>query len=104
MVLLAAFLSPAILAVMAALVVLFAKVRGLQKPTIAFLVGRSLLYGGMGAVVSLVLTVAWMVWYEWSSGYSAGNGPLGWIFFYGPLSAALGQVVAIAQWWFGTGV
>jgi hypothetical protein len=41
-----------------------------------------------------------MVWYEASTGYSAGNDPLGWIFSYGSVSTALGQLLALVQWWF----
>lgn len=50
-----------------------------------------------------MLTIIAMVWYEASTGYNAGNGPLGWIFFYGPISAALGQLIAMVQWWFKNG-
>ena len=99
MLLLAIVFSPVLAAVVALLLFLYAKVRSLPKPSAGFLLGRSVLYAIIGSVASLVLTVAWMVWYEWSSGFSAGNGPLGWIFGYGPLSATLGQFIALAQWW-----
>lgn len=100
MLLLANFLSPVLMAIVAALLVTYAKVFSLRKTGLAFLVGRSLLYGAIGAGASLIFTVAWMIWYEKSTGYSAGNGPLGWMFFYGPTSIALGQLVALIHWWF----
>jgi hypothetical protein len=47
-----------------------------------------------------MFTIVWMIWYEKTTGYSAGNAPSGWIFFYGPLSAMLRQLVALTIWWF----
>ncbi len=48
----------------------------------------------------MLLTIAWMTWNEKTSGFSAGNAPLAWIFFYGPFSVALGQLLALTVWWF----
>jgi hypothetical protein len=45
-----------------------------------------------------------MVSYEHTTGYSAGNAPIAWIFFYGPISAAMGEIVALVQWWMQRGV
>jgi hypothetical protein len=103
MLLMASLLSPVLAAVAVLLVFLYAKARSLPKPSAGFLLGRSFLYAIVGAVASLLLTVVWIVWYEWSSGFSAGNGPLAWIFGYGPLSVALGQFIALGQWWFRKG-
>jgi len=103
MTLLLIFLSPLFAAILAVLVVLSAKLAHLSKPKPSYLVELSLKYAGIGAGASLVLTIVWMIWYEKTTGYSAGNGPLGWIFFYGPLSAALGQLVALVKWWFKSG-
>jgi hypothetical protein len=100
MLLAAIFLSPVLVAVVAVLFVAYAKASGLQKPSVGRLVNRSLLYAVLGAVASLVLLTLWIVWYEKTTGYSAGNAPLGWIFVYGPLSAAFGQIFALIQWWF----
>ncbi len=58
----------------------------------------SLMYAGIMLVVSLLLTIAWMVWYQYSTGYDAGNGIVGWIFFFGPASVALGQLIGLIQW------
>lgn len=99
MLLLAIIVSPVVLAVIAASLFFYAKARALTKPGAGFLLGLTLLYSFVGAVASLILTVAWMGWYERTSGFSAGNAPLGWIFGYGPLSVALGQSVALIQWW-----
>ena len=100
MTLLLIFLSPLFAALLAALVVLGTKLAHLPKPKATYLVELSLKYAVIGAGISLGLTIVWMIWYEKTTGYSAGNGPLGWIFFYGPLSAALGQLVALVRWWF----
>lgn len=86
--------------IVAALFVAYAKVFALRKPSIFSLADRSSIYAAIGAGGSLAVTVAWMVWYEKSTGYSAGNAPLGWLLFYGPTSTALGQLVALIHWWF----
>lgn len=100
MTLLVGFISPLLVAALAIILVVYVKLAALAKPSIAFLISRSFMYAAVGAISSLILTIVWMVWYEWSTGYSAGNAPLGWIFFYGPVSAALGQLAALVQWWF----
>lgn len=100
MILLVGLFSPLLIAALAIILVVYVKLAALTKPSIAFLIGRSLLYAVIGAIVSLVLIIVWMVWCESSTGYGAGNAPLAWIFFYGPVSAALGQLAALAQWWF----
>jgi hypothetical protein len=98
--LLATFFSPLIAAIFAAIIYLVAKQAGFVTPKVKYLVKLSLLLAAAGAVASLFLTIAWMIWYEKSTGYSAGNASLGWIFVYGPLSAAVGQILALAMWWF----
>ncbi len=100
MFLLLGLFSPLLIAVLAIILVAYAKLTSRTKPSVGFLAWRSFLYAAIGAIVSLGLTIGWMAWYESSTGYSAGNGPLAWIFFYGPVSAALGQLAALAQWWF----
>lgn len=100
MLLIANFFSPLIMVVIAALLAIFSKKFSSRDRQLGFLVTRTLLYGVVGAGTSLAFTIAWMIWYEMSTGYSAGNGPLGWIFFYGPTSVALGQVAALVHWWF----
>lgn len=100
--LVALFLSPVLMIVVAAGVVLYARTAQLAKPSIGYLVSRSIGFAVIGAVASLLLTIGWMIWYERSTGYSAGNAPLGWIFFYGPLSAACGQLAALIAWWLKT--
>lgn len=77
----------------------YAKSMHLEKPSVGRLVIKSFKYSFIGVVISLLLTIAWMVWYEYSSGYSAGNGPIGWILFYGPVSVAIGQIMALSRWW-----
>lgn len=84
--------------VAALVVVLIAKMRGRRIEKIGRLIWTSTAFAFVGAVATLVFTIAWMIWYEKNAGYSAGNGPLGWIFFYGPLGAAFGQLVALVLW------
>ncbi len=62
------------------------------------LITSSLKYAVIGLVLSLILTIVWAVGYESATGYSAGNAPLVWIFFGGPLGASLGQLVALIRW------
>jgi len=100
MILLMGLVSPLLIAALAIILVVYVKLAALKKPSIAFLIGRSLLYAVIGVIASLVLVIIWMIWYESSTGYGAGNAPLAWIFFYGPVSAALGQLAALTQWWF----
>jgi hypothetical protein len=85
---------------LAVLLVTYAKLARLRKPSIESLIRSSILYAAIGAAVTLAYTIIEMVWYEASTGYSAGNGPLVWIFIYGPVSAFLGQLAALARWWF----
>ena len=96
----AALLSPIAMVAVAATVVALAKVRGVAKARVSTLVWITVAFAVAGAAASLACTVGWMVWYEKTTGYSAGNAPLGWIFFYGPASAALGQLLALVVWWF----
>lgn len=100
MILTFAFFAPAIMIVVAIAVYLFAKQGRFGKPSAVVLFRLTVMYALVGGGLSLVLTVAWMFWYEATSGYSAGNAPLAWIFVYGPLSVALGQVLALVVWWF----
>ena len=65
----------------------------------AWLVFLSAIYGVLAAALSLAWTIHWMGRYESETGYDAGNGPLGWIFIFGPLSVAFGQALGLIQWW-----
>ena len=98
--LLAVFLSPLLMVIVAALVVVMAKDHALPKPRMGVLVWLSIAFAGAGTIASLLFSIGWMIWYEKTTGYSAGNAPLGWIFLYGPASAALGQLLALVVWWF----
>ena len=93
------FFSPLIVAVFALIVVLLAKKAKLSKPSLTYLVSCSFVFAAIGAVSTLLLTIAWIIWYEHSTGYSANQTPFAWIFFFGPLSAALGQLLALGMWW-----
>jgi hypothetical protein len=95
------FLSPIIVGLVAAAIAYAARVAKLQKPSGSSLDSISIVLGALGAGTTLLWTIAWMIWYENSTGYSAGNGPLGWIFILGPLGIASGEAVAVVLWWFG---
>jgi len=95
-----AFFSPLLMAVLAIILVMIAKLAALEKPSGVFLLSRSFAYAFVGVATSLVITIAWMIWYENTTGFGAGNAPLGWAFVYGPASAALGQFAALIHWWF----
>lgn len=94
------FMSPALVLIVAVAIVSIAKMSGKAADKIGRLAWTSAAFSVAGATATLILTVAWMTWYEKTTGYSAGNAPLGWIFFYGPLGAAFGQLVALALWCF----
>ena len=94
------FFSPVFMLFVAVAAVTIARLYQLPKRTVARLAWQPVLFAVAGAVASLVLLIIWMIWYENTTGYGAGNAPLAWIFFYGPLSAALGQLCALLSWWF----
>ena len=85
------FFSPFIVAVFALIVVLIAKKAKLSKPSLTYLVSRSLVFAAIGAVSTLLLTIAWIIWYEHSTGYSANQTPFAWIFFLDRLAQPLGN-------------
>ena len=91
-------LSPLILVILAVVAVAVVRLAHLPKPSIAWLVTRSLVFAVTGVAVSLGATYAWMIWYERSSGYSAGNAPVFWFILAAPPSAALGQLLALLWW------
>jgi hypothetical protein len=92
-------LSPLIIVIIAKLVFFLAKTAGLQKRDGKYLVSRSWWFELIGAGTSLLWLIDWMIKYEKNTGFSAGNAPLFWIFFYGPVSAAAGQLLALIVWW-----
>ena len=69
-----------------------------QQHRISPLVIKSILYIGLCLVLSLAYTILGMWRYEATTGYSAGNGPLGWIFIYAPLSVACGLILGLIHW------
>ncbi len=68
------------------------------KPSSRALVVRSLQFAGLAAMASLAATTGWMGWHEHSVGGRARDAVLAWILFYGPLSIAFGQMVALVLW------
>ena len=90
---------PLLLVTIEVICVIVAKVQNAVKPPLLRLVLKNIQYGVLGLVLSLLATIAWMFWFEYTEGVSAGNAPLGWAIFYGPLSFGLGQFVALYRWW-----
>jgi hypothetical protein len=95
-----ACLSPIVALAIIIFVALIAAEMASKQPPVRELIVRAVVYAAAAAAISLGGTIAWMIWYERSTGYGAGNAPLGWIFFYGPLSAAAGEIVALIHWTF----
>jgi hypothetical protein len=92
-------MSPLIMLIVATVAVQAAKLSGAHVGRVGHLATLSMVLGAAGSGLTLLYTIADMVWYEHSTGFSAGNGPLGWIFLLGPFGFAAGQLVALV-WWF----
>lgn len=69
-----------------------------KQPSISKLIFTTLLYAAICLFLSLAYTIYAMWNFEKTTGYSAGNGPLGWIFFYAPLSISCGIIIALLHW------
>lgn len=91
--------SPIIVLFVASFLVLYLSLKKIRVE-LFYLIGRSLLYGVISVAISFALTAWWMSHYESSTGFSAGNAPVAWFFFIAPLASAIGQVVALIDWWF----
>jgi hypothetical protein len=100
MLFIAIIFSPLLMVLVAFIFVWIAKLAKFKKANMQYLIGHTIIYAAIGAGATLIFTIAWMIWYETTTGYSAGNGPLAWIFLYGPAGASLGQLIALIVWWF----
>jgi hypothetical protein len=98
--LIASFFSPIAVAVISLIVFLACRAPRFRRPSGKALVGVSAAAAAICAALTLAYTIMEMAWYEAGTGRSAGNGPLGWILFSGPLSVAVGFVVALVAWLF----
>jgi len=96
--LLTALTSPIYAGIASTLVATTAIFTSNRKPSIKSLIIKIIAYVGIGLILSLAYTIYAMVQYEATTGYSAGNGPLGWIFYYAPLSITCGIIVATLHW------
>jgi len=90
--------SPVIMVFVSFVVFIISKSKTSHNDAGLMLMNKSIKYALIGAGITLIYTIVSMVWYEKTTGYSAGNGPLGWLFFYGPLGIALGQILALIKW------
>jgi len=97
--LLLVFFSPVLVTALAVAMAISAYQSGTPVQQLWALAGRMMLFAFIGAALSLVATLACMIWYEHTTGYSAGDAPLGWLFFYGPISISLGELGAMVTWW-----
>lgn len=93
-----ALLSPICAATLAVLIWSLTKAVGVPRPPFTHLAILSTGAGVIGAGLTFAYTFASMIWYTWSTGYDAGNAPLAWIFFFGPIGFACGQLVALLAW------
>ena len=64
------------------------------------LVFFSISYAILASLAVIGLTIWYMLHYESTTGYSAGNAPLA-LFYFLPAAVAFGQSVALIEWWFG---
>ena len=52
------------------------------------------------AGLSLAGVIGRMIWYSYKTGIDSSQGPLAWIFFFGPISIAAGEIVGFIVWLF----
>ena len=71
-----------------------------RSKSVKDLVFYSVTYAILASLAAIGLTIWYIVHYESTTGYNAGNAPLGLI-FYLPVATAFGQLVALVEWWFG---
>ena len=94
------FFSPVLMVIVAVIAVILAELKHLPKPGVGYLASLTIILAMVGLGGSLLCTIGWAIWYEQTKHLNAGNAPLAWIFFYGPVSTALGQLIALILWWF----
>ena len=99
-----ALLFPVIMLIVAYIVFKVTKQEAIAVRTGKELTNISIKYAAIGAGLTLIYTVAEMIWYKNTTGYGAGNGPLAWIFLFGPIGAAIGQLLALIKWRYGKAI
>ena len=55
-------------------------------------------FGAITAAVLLVVLILWSIVYGFMTGASSAQAPLAWIFFFGPISFAIGEFLGFAMW------
>ena len=85
--------------ILSGLFCVIAKYKKIKTAPLETLLAYVAAYTAVSAALTLAYTIYWMIDYERTTGYSAGNGPLAWIFIYLPLSFTLGQFVGLIHWW-----
>lgn len=93
-----AFYSPVWMLFVALVAVIVVEIRKLGKPTLTRLVVQTVLFGLAGGFISWMLVTIIQRATE-NPAEAAGIGFV-WIYVYGPLSVALGQLTALLLWWF----
>lgn len=98
--LLAFIVSPVIVIVLTIIAISYARRIRKPVPSIGLLVAYNFGYALLMSALAIGLTVWYMVHYEATTGYSAGNAPAGLIFLL-PMAIGSGQFFALLHWWFG---
>ena len=93
-----ALISPLVAAVI--VIVLFFPIKHYFKSyaTLRDCLLKSLVTGTVFASLSLVWVVAKMIAYSYSTGKDPNQGPLVWIFLYGPISFGIGELAGFIVW------
>lgn len=61
---------------------------------------KCFVFAAIFAGLSLAGVIGRMIWYSYQTGIDSNQGPLVWIFFYGPISIAIGEIVGFIVWLF----
>ena len=69
-----------------------------QNSSFKICVKTCLIFGGIVTVVGLFTFIIWSV-VDWLlTGVDSAQAPLAWLFFFGPISFAIGELVGFAVW------
>jgi uncharacterized RDD family membrane protein YckC len=95
-----ALLSPFI--VFAIVILLYFPIKKYFKPhaIVGDLLMKCFIAAALFAGLSLAGVIGRMVWYSHQTGQESNQGPLAWIFFFGPISIAVGEFVGFVVWLF----
>ena len=92
------FKSPLYAFIVSVVIAILFRIFSKNPPPIRNLINNSLIYIGVFLATSFVYMIIWMVYYEYTTEFSAGNAPLGWIFIYAPLAITCGLIIGLFHW------